>query len=93
MMAKSHDGQFTANLTGVDSNAELPRKMRPSSGYEGGVLGEFYGPAAEEVGGVFNASRDDRVMQGVIARKAGRRELDSEYRLRQDSTRSMASPV
>ena len=36
------------------------------SGYGGDVLGEFYGPAAEEVGGVFNASRDDRVMIGWL---------------------------
>ena len=57
------DGQFTAKLTGMDSNANA--SMDESlGGYEGGVLGEFYGPAAEEVGAVFNASRDDRVMIG-----------------------------
>ena len=57
------DGQFTATLTGMDSNANasMDESLR---GYEGGALGEFYGPAAEEVGGVFNASRDDRVMVG-----------------------------
>ena len=59
------DGQFTANLTGVDSNVNAP-KDETVRGYEGGVLGEFYGPAAEEVGGVFNASRDDRVMIGLL---------------------------
>ena len=59
------NGQFTAKLTGMDSNANAP--MNESlSGYEGDVLGEFYGPAAEEVGGVFNASRDDRVMIGWL---------------------------
>ena len=59
------DGQFTANLTGMDSNANAPMD-ESLSGYEGGVLGEFYGPAAEEVGGVFNASRDDRVLHGWL---------------------------
>ena len=59
------DGQFTAKLTGMDSNANAPMD-ESLSGYEGDVLGEFYGPAAEEVGGVFNASRDDRVMIGWL---------------------------
>jgi len=59
-------GQFTAGLTGVDENsgAELENSVR---GYEGNVLGEFYGPKAEEVGGVLSASRDDRVITGVFA--------------------------
>ena len=59
------DGQFTAKLTGMDSNANAPMD-ESLSGYGGDVLGEFYGPAAEEVGGVFNASRDDRVMIGWL---------------------------
>ena len=59
------DGQFTADLTGMDSNANAPMD-ESLRGYEGGVLGEFYGPAAEEVGGVFNASRGDRVMVGWL---------------------------
>ena len=59
------DGQFSATLTGMDSNANAPADESLRS-YEGGVLGEFYGPDAKAVGGVFNASRDDRVMQGAI---------------------------
>ena len=59
------NGQFTATLTGMDSDANAPMD-ESLRGYEGGVLGEFYGPAAEEVGGVFNASRDDRVMIGRL---------------------------
>ena len=44
------DGQFTATLTGMDTNASAP--LRESvRGFEGGVIGDFYGPAAEEVGG------------------------------------------
>ena len=61
------DGQFTADLTGMDTNASAP--LRESvRGFEGSVLGEFYGPAAEEVGGVLNARRDEdlRVMSGVF---------------------------
>ena len=44
------NGQFTATLTGMDSNpnAPLDRSVR---GYLGAILGEFYGPGAEEVGG------------------------------------------
>ena len=59
------DGQFTANLTGMDSNTSAPMN-ETVRGYEGGVLGEFYGPGAQDVGGVLNASRDDRVMAGVF---------------------------
>ena len=61
------DGQFTATLTGADTNsaAALDDSLR---GYEGNVLGEFYGPAAEEVGGVFTATRDadQRVLYGAL---------------------------
>ena len=57
------DGQFTASLTGMDSNANAPMDMTVD-GFEGGMLGEFYGPEAEEVGGVFNATRGDRVLAG-----------------------------
>ena len=60
-------GQFTADLTGADTNsaAALDDSVR---GYEGNVLGEFYGPAAEEVGGVFTATRDAdrRVLYGAL---------------------------
>ena len=61
------DGQFTATLTGVDTNESAP--LHDSvRGYEGDVRGEFYGPAAEEVGGVISATRDAdlRVMIGTI---------------------------
>ena len=61
------DGQFTATLTGTDSNAAATQDT--VSGYEGSILGEFYGPAAEEVGGVLNASSDDRVILGAFAGK------------------------
>ena len=79
------DGQFSATLTGVDSNAAAAPD-ETVSGYVGGILGEFYGPAAEEVGGVLNASRNDRVMQGVFAGK--QRDPDAT-----GLNRSMASPV
>ena len=61
------NGQFTATLTGVDTNDSAP--LHDSvRGYVGDVLGEFYGPAAEEVGGVISARRDAdlRVMAGTI---------------------------
>ena len=60
------NGQFTASMTGMDSNANAPMDETVRD-YKGGVLGEFYGPDADSVGGVLNASREDRVMAGVFA--------------------------
>ena len=65
------NGQFTATLTGVDSdpNTPLDESVRDFMGH---VLAEFYGPNAEEVGGVVSATRDvagtadDRVLYGFI---------------------------
>ncbi len=59
------DGQFTATLTGADSNENAPME-ETVRGYEGNVLGEFYGPGAEELGAVLNASRNDRVLHGWL---------------------------
>ena len=61
------DGQFTATLTGMgDEDAEADDTVR---GYKGGILGEFYGPAAEEFGGVVSATSNvhDRVLGGHIS--------------------------
>lgn len=66
------NGQFTATLTGVDSDPNTPND-ESVRGFIGDVLAEFYGPMAEEVGGVVSATRDlagtadDRVLQGHIA--------------------------
>ena len=75
------DGQFTATLTGmgnaqifdmvgVDEDGTIIYSDADSTvlGYEGGVLGEFYGPAGEEVGGVLSASSDkhNRVLAGFF---------------------------
>ena len=62
------DGRFSATLTGVDSNSSAT-SQETVSGYEGGILGEFYGSGAEEIGGVLNANRYDRVIGGVFAGK------------------------
>ena len=62
------DGQFTASLTGSDLNlnAELEESVR---GFVGDILGEFYGPEAEEIGGVLNAVRtqDDQTLVGILS--------------------------
>ena len=71
------NGQFTATLTGGDSNANAAMD-ESLAGYEGSVLGEFYGPAAEEVGGVFTASRADRALVGSLG---GERQLFNPGRL------------
>jgi hypothetical protein len=65
------NGQFTATLTGIDSdpNAPFDTSVRDVMGH---ILGEFYGPNAEEVGGVVTATRDvagtqnDRVFFGFV---------------------------
>ncbi len=65
------DGQFTAKVTGRDSDATASL-ARSVAGYAGSLLGEFYGPAAEEVGAVVTATRDaagdahDRVLVGYV---------------------------
>ena len=61
------DGQFTATLTGM--GAEDAESDDTVLGYKGGILGEFYGPAAEEVGGVLSASSDthNRVLYGYFS--------------------------
>ena len=67
-------GQFTATLIGRDSdpNASFDQSVR---GFSGAVLGEFYGPNADEVGGVVAAERDgngdahDRVLYGYFGGK------------------------
>ena len=58
------DGQFTADLTGMDPDQNaLDDSVR---GFEGNVLGEFYGPAADELGAAIEAESQahDRVLLG-----------------------------
>ena len=59
------DGRFTASVSGVDSTASAP-PSRTVKGFEGDVLGEFYGPGAQEAGGVIRVVRqsDQRVVRG-----------------------------
>ena len=65
------NGQFTATLTGVDSDPEASFDASVRD-FMGQILGEFYGPDAEEIGGVVTAARDvegtenDRVLAGFI---------------------------
>ena len=51
------EGRFTADWMGQDSN---PDSLASDSvrGFEGDMLGEFYGPNGEEVAGVLNGRRD-----------------------------------
>ena len=59
------NGEYTATITGMDSNAEAPLDQSVR-GFQGNLFGQFYGPAAEESGGVFNAVReeDSRILGG-----------------------------
>ena len=67
----SEQGQFTATLTGHDS-ADNPDLSQSAAGYVGSLLGELYGPRADEIGAVLTATRDvaddahDRVLQGYV---------------------------
>ena len=67
-------GQFTATLTGVDTNPDAATD-RTIAGYKGAILGEFYGPYADEVGGVLNAESDAH--DSVIGGWFGGRQLRS----------------
>ncbi len=51
------NGQFTATLTGVDSDPNRPWE-ESVRGFLGQVVGRFFGPNAEELGGVVSAVRD-----------------------------------
>ena len=50
------DGRFTAEWEGHDSGAGPAEAS--VGGFTGTMLGEFYGPAGEEVGGVLRGHRD-----------------------------------
>ena len=51
------DGRFTAEWigSGPEPDAEFPLTMR---GFAGAALGDLYGPAGQEIGGVLSGSRD-----------------------------------
>jgi hypothetical protein len=51
------DGQFTATLTGMDNDLNVPLN-ESVRGFMGEIVGRFFGPNAEELGGAVNASRD-----------------------------------
>ena len=50
------EAQFAADWVGENSDTTAAPD-RTLSGFTGSMIGEFYGPAAEEVGGVFSGSR------------------------------------
>ena len=52
------NGQFTATWTQVNPLVDAEET------FAGDILGEFYGPNAEEVGGVFNGTNADEVIAG-----------------------------
>ena len=52
------NNQFTADLRGEDSNALAPLD-ESVRGIEGSIVGQFFGPAAEEVGGILKATRTE----------------------------------
>ena len=74
-----NNGQFTATLTGVDSSASASFDTS-ARGFMGSILGEFYGPNAEEVGGVVAAERDedgDSIADRVLVGAFNGRSIDS----------------
>ena len=66
------DGQFTALLTGRDSDPSTPLS-ESVRGFFGTVIGRFFGPNAEEVGALVSAVRDgedadyNQVLYGFLA--------------------------
>ena len=61
------DGRLVADLVGVDTDASAPG-AQTVRGYEGNVLGEFYGPGGEEFGGVASATSEEHetVLAGTL---------------------------
>ena len=65
------NGQFTATLTGRDSDPN-PSLGQSAAGYVGNLLGELYGPNADEMSALLTATRDaaddahDRVLEGYV---------------------------
>ena len=66
------NGQFLANLRGADSSSDLSDTQNSNEviasieGFSGNVLGEFFGPQANEVGAVLNATRRNAVLFGYM---------------------------
>ena len=56
IMGSVVDGRFTADWEGRDSGGTPAEHS--VGGFTGTMLGEFYGPAGEEVGGVLRGHRD-----------------------------------
>ena len=61
------DGRLLAELVGEDSDVSAT-SSESVRGYEGTVLGEFYGPGGEEFGGVASATSEehDSVLAGTL---------------------------
>ena len=65
------NGQFTATITGRDSDPN-PSLGQSAAGYVGNLLGELYGPNADEMSALLTATRDaaddahDRVLEGYV---------------------------
>ena len=55
-----NEGRFVAEWVGNDPNANAGSRRDDPRGFRGNVLGELYGPAGEEIGGVISgrARRD-----------------------------------
>ena len=66
------NGQFVATMKGVDESSnsgsdQLSNEVISSiEGFNGNILGEFYGPHASAVGAVVNATRDNAVLIGYL---------------------------
>ena len=66
------NGQFVATMKGIDESSnsgsdQLSNEVISSiEGFNGNVLGEFYGPQASAVGAVVNATRDNAVLIGYL---------------------------
>ena len=71
-------GQFTAELTGVDTDSTTSSD-NTARGFEGDILGGFYGADAAEVAGVLNAKRIGNGMdQEFVGRFGGNKAVGAE---------------
>ena len=78
------DGQFTAELTGEDDDSSVAFEDS-ARGFEGDMVGAFYGAQGGEVGGVFNLERDQGGLDQVLVGRFRGEQFEPDISLASDA--------